>query len=48
MLPPSGILEGGSSDPADWKGFLDRLGPETLRRLTPTRALLAEPVDYGA
>jgi glutaconate CoA-transferase subunit A len=32
----------------DWKGFLDRLGPETLARLAPARALLSEPLDYGA
>jgi glutaconate CoA-transferase subunit A len=32
----------------DWKGFLDRLGAETLARLKPARALLSEPLDYGA
>jgi glutaconate CoA-transferase subunit A len=32
----------------DWKGFLDRLGPETLKSLVPKRRLLSEPLDYGA
>jgi glutaconate CoA-transferase subunit A len=31
----------------DWKGFLDRLGGDTLKRLTPTRPLLSEPLDYS-
>jgi glutaconate CoA-transferase subunit A len=32
----------------DWKGFLDRLGADTLARLRPARPLLSEPLDYGA
>jgi glutaconate CoA-transferase subunit A len=32
----------------DWKGFLDRLGADTLKSLMPRRRLLAEPLDYGA
>ena len=33
---------------ADWKGFLDRLGVDALKRLAPTRHLYSEPLDYGA
>ena len=33
---------------ADWKGFLDKLGPETLKPLMPKRSLLSEPLEYGA
>ena len=32
----------------DWKGFLDRLGPDTLKQLVPKRPHLSEPTDYGA
>ena len=32
----------------DWKGFLDRLGPEMLKQLMPSRHLLSDPLDYGA
>jgi glutaconate CoA-transferase subunit A len=32
----------------DWKGFLDRLGPRTLKDLAPRRELLSEPLNYGA
>jgi len=32
----------------DWKGFLDRLGPDTLKQLVPKRPHLSEPQDYGA
>ena len=32
----------------DWKGFLDRLGPDTLKQLMPSRHLLSEALDYGA
>jgi glutaconate CoA-transferase subunit A len=32
----------------DWKGFLDRLGGDTLARLKPARPLPSEPLDYGA
>jgi glutaconate CoA-transferase subunit A len=35
-------------DVGDWKGFLDRLGPDTLKSLVPKRPLLSEPLDYGA
>jgi len=31
----------------DWKGFLDRLGPGTLKQLVPKRQLLSEPLDYS-
>ena len=31
----------------DWKGFLDRLGADTLVRLKPARPQLSEPLDYG-
>ena len=31
----------------DWKGFLDRLGPDTLKPLVPKRQLLSEPLDYS-
>jgi glutaconate CoA-transferase subunit A len=31
----------------DWKGFLDKLGPETLRQLTPRERRLSEPLDYS-
>jgi glutaconate CoA-transferase subunit A len=31
----------------DWKGFLDRLGAETLKQLMPGRRLLSEPLDYS-
>ena len=31
----------------DWKGFLDRLGPDTLKQLMPKRQLLSEPLDYS-
>jgi glutaconate CoA-transferase subunit A len=31
----------------DWKGFLDRLGPDTLKHLVPKRRLLSEPLDYS-
>jgi glutaconate CoA-transferase subunit A len=31
----------------DWKGFLDRLGPDTLKQLVPKRRLLSEPLDYS-
>jgi len=32
---------------ADWKGFLDRLGTDTLKLLMPRRHLLSEPLDYS-
>ena len=32
----------------DWKGFIDRLEPDTLKQLVPKRPLLSEPTDYGA
>jgi glutaconate CoA-transferase subunit A len=32
---------------ADWKGFLDRLGTDTLKPLIPRRHLLSEPLDYS-
>jgi glutaconate CoA-transferase subunit A len=31
----------------DWKGFLDRLGADTLKQLMPKRHLLSEPLDYS-
>ena len=31
----------------DWKGFLDRLGPDTLKQLVPKRPLPSEPTDYA-
>jgi glutaconate CoA-transferase subunit A len=31
----------------DWKGFLDRVGPETVARLKPRRPLLAVALDYS-
>jgi glutaconate CoA-transferase subunit A len=31
----------------DWKGFLDRLGPRTLRDLVPKQTLLSEPLNYA-
>jgi hypothetical protein len=31
----------------DWKGFLDRLGADTLKQLMPGRRLLSEPLDYS-
>jgi glutaconate CoA-transferase subunit A len=33
---------------SDWKGFLELLGPERLKRLEVTRHLYSEPLDYGA
>jgi glutaconate CoA-transferase subunit A len=33
---------------SDWKGFLDRLGPATLKSLMPKRSRLSEPLEYGA
>ena len=33
---------------ADWKGFLDKVGGETLKSLTPKRSRLSEPLEYGA
>ena len=32
----------------DWKGFLDRVGGDTLTRLVPRQALYSEPLNYGA
>ena len=32
----------------DWKGFLDRLGPEVLKDLVPKQHRFSEPLDYGA
>jgi glutaconate CoA-transferase, subunit A len=32
----------------EWKGFLDRVGSETLDRIRITRHLPSEPLDYGA
>ena len=32
----------------DWKGFLDRLGPDTLKQLVPKSPRPSEPTDYGA
>jgi glutaconate CoA-transferase subunit A len=32
----------------DWKGFLDRLGPEALDRIRIKRHLPSDPLDYGA
>ena len=32
----------------DWKGFLDRLGGETLRTLMPREPRLSTPLDYGS
>ena len=32
----------------DWKGFLDRLGTDTVKQLMPRRHLYSEPLDYGA
>jgi glutaconate CoA-transferase subunit A len=32
----------------DWKGFLDRLGADTLKSLMPRRSQLSEPLEYGA
>ena len=31
----------------DWKGFLDRLGADVLKRLVPSRPRLSEPLDYS-
>lgn len=31
----------------DWKGFLDKLGTDTLASLTPKRHALSEPLDYA-
>ncbi len=33
---------------ADWKGFLERLGPEALEIVRIKRPLPSEPLDYGA
>jgi glutaconate CoA-transferase subunit A len=33
---------------SDWKGFLDKVGPATLKSLAPKHARLTEPLDYGA
>lgn len=32
----------------DWKGFLDRVGGETLRTLVPRAAHLSTPLEYGS
>ena len=32
----------------DWKGFLDRLGPDALDRIRIKRHLPSDPLDYGA
>jgi glutaconate CoA-transferase subunit A len=33
---------------ADWRGFLDRLGGDRLKRLAPRQALYSEPLNYGS
>jgi glutaconate CoA-transferase, subunit A len=33
---------------ADWKGFLDRLGPDAQQAVRITMPRLSEPLDYGA
>ena len=35
-------------DVPDWKGFLDRVGADTLKTLSPGRHAPSEPLDYGA
>ncbi len=32
----------------DWKGFLDKLGPDVLKSLVPKQSRLSEPLEYGA
>ena len=32
----------------DWKGFLDRLGPDVLKTLVPKTPARSEPLEYGA
>jgi hypothetical protein len=32
----------------DWRGFLDRVGPEVLEQVRIRQHLLSEPLDYGA
>ena len=32
----------------DWKGFLDRIGPEVLDQVRIRQPMLSEPLDYGA
>ena len=35
-------------DVGDWRGFLDRVGPEVLEQVRIRQPMLSEPLDYGA